>query len=202
DSVPGIENAIDYIADLRQAEDKSELPVARTVVVIGGGMTAIDIAVQSKRLGADRVDIVYRRGPEQMGASPFEQNLAQTNGVTIHNWMQPVGLQRHDAGIEIELARTKLDKAGTLKATGETSMLEADVVFKAIGQRLADEKLGDELNGFALEYGRIVVDETQATSIEGVWAGGDCAAGGDDLTVSAVQHGKVAALSIDRHLRS
>ncbi len=202
DSVPGIENAIDYIADLRQAKDKSKLPVARNVVVIGGGMTAIDIAVQSKRLGADRVDIVYRRGPEQMGASLFEQNLAQTNGVTIHNWAQPVGLRRQDAVIEIELARTELDKEGALKATGETSMLEADVVFKAIGQRLADEKLGDELTGFALEYGRIVVDETQATSIEGVWAGGDCVAGGDDLTVSAVQHGKVAALSIDRHLRS
>jgi dihydropyrimidine dehydrogenase (NAD+) subunit PreT len=202
DSVPGIENAIDYIADLRQAEDKSELPVAGTVVVIGGGMTAIDIAVQSKRLGADRVDIVYRRGPEQMGASPFEQNLAQTNGVTIHNWMQPVGLRRHDAVIEVELARTELDKAGALKVSGEISTLEADVVFKAIGQRLADEKLGDELKGFELQYGRIVVNEAQATSVEGIWAGGDCVSGGDDLTVSAVQHGKVAALSIDRHLRS
>ena len=202
DSVPGIENAIDYIADLRQADDKSEIPVARTVVVIGGGMTAIDIAVQSKRLGADRVEIVYRRGPEQMGASPFEQNLAQTNGVTIHNWMQPVGLQRHDAIIEVELARTELDEAGTLKVSGDISTLEADVVFKAIGQRLADEKLGDELEGFELQYGRIVVNEAQATSIEGVWAGGDCVSGDDDLTVSAVQHGKVAALSIDRHLRS
>ncbi len=202
DSVPGIENAIEYIAELRQADDKSELPVARSVVVIGGGMTAIDIAVQSKRLGAERVDIVYRRGPEQMGASPFEQNLAKTNGVAIHNWLQPVGLKRHDAVIEIELMGTELDKEGTLKASGESSVLEADVVFKAIGQRLADEKLGNELKGFELQYGRIVVDETQATSIEGVWAGGDCVSGDDDLTVSAVQHGKLAALSIDRHLRS
>ena len=55
-------------------------------------MTAIDIAVQSKRLGADEVHIVYRRGPVQMGASAYEQHLAQTSGVTIHHWAQPVNL--------------------------------------------------------------------------------------------------------------
>jgi glutamate synthase (NADPH/NADH) small chain len=58
EDLPGVENATDYIAELRQAEDKSALPVGRNVVVIGGGMTAIDIAVQSKRLGAEKVDLV------------------------------------------------------------------------------------------------------------------------------------------------
>ena len=200
--VPGIENAIDYIADLRQADDKSELPVGRRVVVIGGGMTAIDIAVQSKRLGAEHVDIVYRRGPEQMGASPFEQELAQTNSVRIHHWAVPAGLKADAGGaVTIELGRTELDENGRLKQTGEIFTLEADVVFKAIGQRLADDKLGDELQGLTLEHGRIVIDDERTTSVDGVWAGGDCVAGGDDLTVSAVQDGKVAALSIDRHIR-
>jgi glutamate synthase (NADPH/NADH) small chain len=78
--------------------------------------------------------------------------------------------------------------------------MAADVVFKAIGQRLADRELAKELKGIDLEYGRILVGEDQATSLPGVWAGGDCVLGGDDLTVSAVQHGKVAALAIDRHL--
>jgi glutamate synthase (NADPH/NADH) small chain len=159
EDLPGVENAIDYIAELRQADDKSSLPVGRNVVVVGGGMTAIDIAVQSKRLGAERVDIVYRRGPEQMGASQFE-------------------------------------------ITGETFALETDVVFKAIGQKLDNDKLGDELREFRLERGKIIVDESQATSLENVWAGGDCAVGGEDLTVSAVQDGKVAAMAIDRALRS
>jgi len=77
----------------------------------------------------------------------------------------------------------------------------ARVVFKAIGQRLADDKLGDELQGLMLEHGRIVIDDERATSVADVWAGGDCVAGGDDLTVSAVQDGKVAALSIDQHIR-
>ncbi len=200
--VPGIENAIDYIADLRQADDKSELPVGRRVVVIGGGMTAIDIAVQSKRLGAEHVDIVYRRGPEQMGASPFEQELAQTNSVRIHHWAVPAGLKADAGGaVTIELGRTELDENGRLRQTGEIFTLEADVVFKAIGQRLADDKLGDELQGLTLEHGRIVIDDERTTSVDGVWAGGDCVVGGDDLTVSAVQDGKVAALSIDRHIR-
>jgi glutamate synthase (NADPH/NADH) small chain len=196
EDVKGVESAIDYIAELRQSDDMSALPVGRSVVVIGGGMTAIDIAVQSKRLGAEQVTIAYRRGAEQMGASEFEQKLAQTDGVSIHHWVVPTALQKNGAAISIELARTELDKDGRLKATGESMTLDADVVFKAIGQKLVD----DDLDGLQLQSGRIVVDESQATTLDKVWAGGDCVVGGDDLTVSAVQHGKVAAIAIDRSL--
>ena len=52
-----------------------------------------------------------------------------------------------------------------------------------------------------MKNGRIVVNERQKTSVDNIWAGGDCVVGGDDLTVSAVQHGKVAAIDIDRYLR-
>ena len=196
EDLEGVESAIDYIAELRQSDDMSALPVGRNVVVIGGGMTAIDIAVQSKRLGAEQVSIAYRRGAEQMGASDFEQQLAQTSGVTIHHWVVPVGLQKNGGTISIELEKTALDKDGRLKATGETITLETDVVFKAIGQKLEDH----DLDGLKLQSGRIVVDESQATTVDNVWAGGDCVVGGDDLTVSAVQHGKVAAIAIDRSL--
>ena len=198
ESLTGIENAIEYIADLRQSGDKSELPVGKNVVVVGGGMTAIDIAVQSKRLGAERVDVVYRRGPEQMGASEFEQQLAQTSGVSIHHWAAPKRIIGDGFVTGIEFERTVLDGSGRLTTTGETVTFFADVVFKAIGQRLGDDS---EKLSIATERGRIVVDEEQRTSAENVWAGGDCALGGDDLTVSAVQHGKLAAISIDRHLR-
>ena len=190
ENLSGVENATDFIADLRQAEDKSSLAVGRNVVVIGGGMTAIDIAVQSKRLGAEKVDMVYRRGPEQMAASEFEQHLAQTSGVTVHYWLQPKAL--HGDG---HVSAIEFDK------NGESVVLEADVVFKAIGQRLADEQLADELRGIDLDGGKIVVNESQATSLDDVWAGGDCVAGGEDLTVSAVQDGKLAAIAIDRFLR-
>ncbi|MBT8107267.1 MAG: NAD(P)-dependent oxidoreductase [Gammaproteobacteria bacterium] len=189
EDLPGVENAIDYIAELRQAKDKSTLPVGRNVIVIGGGMTAIDIAVQSKRLGAENVDIVYRRGPNDMSASEFEQQLAQTCGVAVHHWLHPKAVHGKD-----HVETVEFDK------NGQPVTMAADVVFKAIGQRLADRELARELEGIDLEYGRIRVGEDQATSLPGVWAGGDCVLGGDDLTVSAVQHGKVAALAIDRHL--
>lgn len=185
----GVLNAIDYIADLRQAADKSTLPVGKNVVVIGGGMTAIDIAVQSKRLGADQVHMVYRRGPKQMGASVFEQTLAQTSGVTIHHWAHPERICGGDHVTRVEFG---------LESTTDKLVLDADVVFKAIGQQL----FGNILDGPAMQNGRIVVDERQKTSVNNIWAGGDCVAGGDDLTVSAVQHGKIAAIDIDRYLRS
>lgn len=184
EDLDGVENAIEYIADLRQAEDKSQLPVGRNVVVIGGGMTAIDVAVQSKRLGAENVHMVYRRGPEQMSASVFEQALAQTSGVTIHHWASP---ERIVGNGHVESVEFK-----------EGLRLEADVVFKAIGQKLN----ADGYAALQQASGRIKVDEQQRTSIPKVWAGGDCVAGGDDLTVSAVQHGKVAAIDIDRQLRT
>jgi glutamate synthase (NADPH/NADH) small chain len=201
EDLPGVENAIDYIAELRQADDKSTLPVGDRIVVVGGGMTAIDIAVQSKRLGAQQVDIVYRRGPQQMGASAFEQELAQKSGVGIRYWAQPVRLLGNGTVSAVELETTVLGDNGRLEATGDRYTLEADVVFKAIGQKLADDLLGDELGKLRFEKGKIMVDAGQATSMSGVWAGGDCVAGGDDLTVTAVQHGKIAALSIDRWLR-
>ena len=197
DDLPGVLNAIEYIADLRQAEDLSALPVGRNVVVVGGGMTAVDIAVQSKRLGAERVDIVYRRGAEQMGASRFEQDLAQTSGVGITYWAQPVRVLGDEHITGIEFVRTELDGSGTLITRDESITLEADTVFKAIGQKLEADTLGH----LQMERGRIVVDETQRTSLDDVWAGGDCVVGGDDLTVSAVQHGKLAAIAIDRWLR-
>ena len=192
----GVENAVDYIAELRQAKDTSTLPVGRNVVVIGGGMTAIDIAVQSKRLGAENVDIVYRRGEKEMGASQFEQDLARTNGVKIHHWAMPVRLHGEDHVCAIELERTVLDAKGNLQMTGESATLDADVVFKAIGQKLDDGTANSELGGVRIDGGKIVVDESQATSLDKIWAGGDCATGGDDLTVTAVQQGKVAAMAI------
>ena len=198
EDLPGVESAIDYIAELRQSDDLSSLPVGANVVVIGGGMTAIDIAVQSKRLGAAQVTLAYRRGPEQMGASEFEQQLAQTSGISMQHWVVPSALEKKDDAISIELEKTELDKNGKLQATGETVTIDADVVFKAIGQKMAEH----DLDGIDMQYGRIVVDDSQATTLDKVWAGGDCVVGGEDLTVSAVQHGKIAAIAIDRSLRN
>ena len=201
ESLPGVEAAIEYIAEIRQADDLSRLPVGRRVVVVGGGMTAIDIAVQSRRLGAERVDLVYRRGPEQMGASQYEQDLAQTSGVSIHHWAQPVELIGGEHLTTIRFERTRLDERGQLVPTGDQLELTADIVFKAIGQTLDSGMLGDSAADLRIENNRIVVDASGRTSLSDVWAGGDCIAAGEDLTVTAVQQGKVAAIDIDRFLR-
>jgi glutamate synthase (NADPH/NADH) small chain len=100
----------------------------------------------------------------------------------------------------VEFEKVSVDAGGNLSGTGVSFTLDADVVFKAIGQRL--DALGLDKARLAWKNGKIDVDDNQATSEPGIWAGGDCAVGGDDLTVSAVQHGKLAAISIDRYLRS
>ena len=200
--IEGVVNAVDYIAALRQAPHKASLPVGRRVIVIGGGMTAIDIAVQSKALGAEEVTMVYRRGEEHMNASRYEQEFAQTRGVALRTWAMPRRLlfsDGHVRGVEFETTRTGED--GKVEGTGQIWTLDADVVFKAIGQKMLTNPLTQSAEIVELKDGRILCDEERRTSLPGVWAGGDCVFGGEDLTVSAVQDGKLAALSIDRFLR-
>jgi glutamate synthase (NADPH/NADH) small chain len=208
EALEGVEDAVAYIARLRQAKDLGVLPVGRKVVVIGGGNTAIDIAVQSKRLGAEDVTIVYRRGPQQMSATGHEQDFAQTNGVKIKHWARPVraigwagnGARRRLKEVEFEY--TQLDEAGRLMGTGDKFTLLADTLFKAIGQAFVPDPLKAGSNEMLqLKDGRIAVNDDRQTSLPGVFAGGDCAAGGQDLTVQAVQDGKIAAAAIDRYLR-
>lgn len=193
----GVDDAINFIADLRQASDLGQLPVGRKVVVIGGGMTAVDAAVQSKLLGAEEVTMVYRRGKAQMNASEFEQDLAAAKGVTIRHWLAPKKVLVTGGKVSgLELSYMALDASGALKPTGETTTIACDQIFKAIGQTLATDGEGVTLAG-----GKIEVDAEGRTSLAKVWAGGDCATGGDDLTVTAVAEGRDAAESINRFLQ-
>src|SRR6185312_14358999 len=184
-------------AGLRNARAYAEVPVGRNVVVVGGGMTAVDAAVQSKKLGAETVTMVYRRGAAEMSASGYEQDWAQKNGVHVRHWATPKALLAKNGRITgIEFGYTRAD-GGSLVETGERFTLDADVVMKAIGQNFVAQPLGSALE---LRQGRIVTDDEGRTSNAKVWAGGDCRLGGRDLTVEAVEHGKVAARSIHEAL--
>ena len=202
EGLAGVRDAVDFIAELRQCADLSTLPVGRRVVVIGGGMTAVDAAVQSRLLGAESVHMVYRRGPESLSASKAEQEWAQTHGVTIHHWMAPVEIVGHGDGESAHASAVRFEyqamKDGKLVSTGETTAIQADMVLKAIGQQLGNPMLTSA--GLALQGGRIATDAEGQTSVPGVWAGGDCRAGGLDLTVEAVEHGKQSALAIHAYL--
>ena len=199
ENISGVIDAVEYIANLRQTSNKDELMVGKNIVVIGGGMTAIDIAVQSKLLGAEQVTIAYRRDKNAMAASEYEQTLAKKHDVQIQYNLSPKKLisdESNVSAIVFDVMSSQND--GSINATGESLTLKADVVFKAIGQKLVTDGLID--NSLELEKGRIVVDENRKTSLTKVWAGGDCILDGDNLTVSAVQDGKLAAISINETL--
>ena len=186
----GVRDAVDFIAELRQARDLSALPVGREVVVIGGGMTAVDAAVQSKLLGAEHVTIVYRRGREAMSASGYEQDHAASKGVRIITGAAPVRILGEGHVEAVEFAYTEEGPEG-LRLGDHRFRLKADQVFKAIGQTLDGTPEGLKLTGR-----KIAVEGPGRTSLRGVWAGGDCAVGGDDLTVTAVAEGRDAAEDI------
>ncbi|AQQ30931.1 NAD(P)-dependent oxidoreductase [Burkholderia cenocepacia] len=186
----GVMNAVDFIEQVRQADRLENVPVGRRVVVIGGGNTAIDAAVQSRKLGAERVTMVYRRGVDAMSATWAEREFAQKSGVTLVTHAKPMRIAGTDGqvtGVEFE------------GASGERFTVDADMVLKAIGQTLVPD--GVEAALLTADGTRIAVDADGRTALPDVWAGGDCAAtDGVDLTVQAVQDGKRAAASIDATL--
>lgn len=194
----GVQDAVDFIATLRQTPDLATLPVGRRVIVIGGGMTAVDAAVQSKLLGASEVHLVYRRGTETMSASKAEQAWAQTNGVVLHHWLAPVDILGANGHVTAVRFAEQALVDGHLKPTGREQAWESDTVLKAIGQQLGNPVLAQA--GLALQGGRVATDAAGQTNLPGVWAGGDCRAGGLDLTVEAVAHGQASAQAIHTHL--
>jgi dihydropyrimidine dehydrogenase (NAD+) subunit PreT len=188
-----VSNAVDFIETLRQAPDLGALEVGRHVVVIGGGMTAVDAAVQSKLLGAEQVTIAYRRDRSAMSASRYEQDLAAQQGVKLLFNVQPIGFDASGDTPMLELGYSTVNN-GKVEAIGETIQIVADQIFCAIGQRLTTDA------GLALEGQKIRVNEVGRTGQTGVWAGGDCASGGNDLTVTAVAEGRDAAIDIHNNL--
>ncbi|WP_322089334.1 NAD(P)-dependent oxidoreductase [Burkholderia sp. BCC1999] len=186
----GVMNAVDFIEQVRQADGLENVPVGRRVVVIGGGNTAIDASVQSRKLGAERVTMVYRRGVDEMSATWAEREFAQKSGVALVTHAKPVriaGVNGQVTGVEFE------------GASGERFTVDADMVLKAIGQTLAPDGVAAAL--LTADGTRIAVEADGRTALPDVWAGGDCAAtDGVDLTVQAVQDGKRAAASIDAAL--
>jgi dihydropyrimidine dehydrogenase (NAD+) subunit PreT len=203
EALPGVRNAVDFISELRQAANKAGVAVGRRVVVIGGGNTAIDAAVQSKRLGAERVTLVYRRGAEAMSATDHEQGFAQSEGVHVVHYAQPTELlQRAGVLCGVRFEHTRIE-GGKLIGSGEYFEVEADVVLKAIGQVMLTDGLSEGgVDLLRLNKGRIAVDADFATSLAGVYAGGDCVGGKTDLTVQSVADGKHAAAAIHAYLNA
>ncbi|NRD74353.1 NAD(P)-dependent oxidoreductase [Shewanella sp. VB17] len=200
---PGVEDAVEYIYQLRQTQSMGNLPVGRQVLVIGGGMTAIDIAVQSKKLGAEEVTIVYRRDMDSMGASDHEKDLAYRHGVRFICHAQPLEIIGDNKGItSMSFTLTGDHQHQNVSQQKEIITLPCDVVFKAIGQKFDKTSLANEFDDMPTlcQRGRLAVDHHFKTSLDDVYAGGDCI-NGKDLVVEAVDHGNKAALAIHQKLQ-
>ena len=195
ENVFGVLNAVNFISELRQASELKAIPIGRNVVVVGGGMTAVDAAVQSKLLGAENVTIVYRRGLDQMSASVKEREHATSSGVRILTNLLPKKIIAKDGKLEEIVFAYAKSLNGKQEAGSEEVSLKSDQIFKAIGQTC------DEIDN------KINVPSQKVTTIEGgrigdqnIWAGGDCSSEGEDLTVTAVAQGRDAAEDINRFL--
>jgi len=200
-----VKDAIKFIEEVRQSEDRTEIAVGKNVVVIGAGNTAIDAAIQSKRLGAETVTLVYRRGEESMSATKHEVNLARLNGVHFIFWASVKSFKEKTPFSSIVLHKTRLEN-DKLITTDERVELPCDMLLKAVGQSFDNDVVAsvqdDDSDLFKpkIKNGKISVTDNYQTSVRGIFAGGDCIASGLDLTVQSVEDGKQAAISMDNYL--
>jgi dihydropyrimidine dehydrogenase (NAD+) subunit PreT len=197
EDLAGVTNALDLIADYKSGR---ETVAPKRVVVVGAGNTAIDAAIASVRLGANRVHIAYRRGPDQMSAFAFEYQHAQSEGVEFLWHVQPTRVFGDTAVRSLELVKLSSSEDGSLVSQpGSEFSLETDLVVMAIGQSTHTRLLSQTGNGEArvkLDSGRVAIDRvTGQTSNPKFFAGGDCTNGGREV-VDAVADGKRAGIGI------
>ena len=208
EDIEGCIDAIDFIKPTRE-EAYAKAAIGKRVLIVGGGNTAIDCCTAAKRLGADEVIMVYRRGEAHMPAYKHEYNLAKQDGIQFQWMTAPLRVLEKDgcvSGLEVQSMKvtnvTADNPKGSLEAIpGSEHVLDCDLVVKALGQTAQDSFLG-EIEGLKIEKGAIVVhEESCATSIAGLFAGGDCVNLGAEV-VDAVEHGKIAAHGINEFLSS
>jgi glutamate synthase (NADPH/NADH) small chain len=204
EDLPGVVEALDFVFQTHTGP-LERCQVGEHVLVIGGGNTAIDVATAAVRLGARQVTIAYRRGEQAMPAFAYEYELARNDGIQFEWFAQPLRVvARNGAAAGVEFVRTQPADPASRAAPvtpipGSNFTLAADMIVKALGQEpLID--LTSALPGLRVERGRIAVEPlTGATSMKGLYAGGDCTTGGAEI-VDAVQQGKLAAWSIHKGL--
>jgi len=190
----GVVGAVEFIEDLRMKH--AEQKVADTVVVIGGGNTAMDAASQAARLGAEKVTLAYRRGKDSMGAYGFEYKLAISAGVDSLFEAQPIEIVGNGTATGVKFIKTKSVDGKLEYIHGSEFVVNCDLVIKATGQAKQGNFLS-LIDGLELDKrNKIVVKEnTFQTTNPKYFAGGDAVNGGAEV-VNAAFEGKVAAKGI------
>lgn len=192
EELAGVQDALTFIEHLK-THPYEATPVGRHVVVVGAGNTAIDAATQSKRLGAERVIVLYRRGEEEMPAYDYEYELAKKDGCEFRFFTVPKRIVGNGAVAGVECVRSELgppDASGRRaprELPDSTHVIECDMVLKALGQITRDE--------FARSAGLTVEGGKIRSTKPNVFVGGDCGSGGAEI-VNAAADGKQAAADI------
>jgi 2-oxoacid:acceptor oxidoreductase delta subunit (pyruvate/2-ketoisovalerate family) len=186
---------LDALPVLRATADGERPQLGRTVVVYGGGNTAMDAARTARRLGAEDAIVVYRRTQAQMPAAELELREALDEGVQV-KWLRTIAAVE-DGSMRLE--KMRLDDHGVPQPTGEFEELAGDCVILALGQDV-DRTLLDGIAGVHIVDGIVEVDDRMMTGCPGVFAGGDAVPSSRSVTVG-IGHGKQAARFVDVWLR-
>jgi len=198
EDLPEVVEALDFIRQIH-TRPLHEVPVGNRVAVIGGGNTAIDAVTQAKRLGAEKVVLIYRRTETEMPAYQFEQELAKADGVEFLFQAAPLEVLSDATGdvTGLKLARTK-SVDGKLQIVHGTEFVEPfDMVITAIGEQKQAALLKKLFPALELDPRGVVKrrGESGQTGLPHVFTGGDCGNGGREV-VNAVAEGKKAARGI------
>jgi glutamate synthase (NADPH/NADH) small chain len=205
----GCRDALSFIEETK-SKSLADIQLARRIAVIGGGNTAIDVVTAARRLGAEEVYMVYRRGPEEMSAFAYEYELAKRDMVSFLWQALPVRIIGDAQGCVAALECIRTEKGPPDKARGRSSFvpvpgsefrLDVGMVIKALGQQRKTDFLR-QIAGLELKNDCVIVDPvTMRTSNPKYYAGGDCVNGGGEV-VDAVAHGKKAASGIHQALEA
>ena len=186
---------LDALAVLADVNDGDRPQLGRSVIVYGGGNTAMDVARTARRLGASDAVVVYRRTQAQMPANELELQEALDEGVRVR-WLRTI-TEVHDGIAKLE--RMELDDDGVPQPTGEFEEITGETVVLALGQDV-DRGLLDTVPGITIDKGVVQVDATMMTGSPGIFAGGDAVPGERSVTVG-IGNGKTAARHLDAWLR-
>ncbi len=183
---PYLLGATDLIRDIKNTSGFEISDIVSTVLIIGGGNTAIDIAREMAGLNVENVVMVYRRGEKDMSGYRHEMEGARKQGVRLVENATPVQVVEEGGRI------TGLE----VTTDGESQVIACDLIVQAIGQESLVARLGFDIE--TNDRGHVVVDaETKRTSASNIYAGGDCINGGKEV-VNAAADGREAAFSMLR----
>ncbi len=203
----GVRGAMEFI-EATKVGSFVEAQVGRRVACIGAGNTAIDVVTAARRLGAEVVHLLYRRGEGDMSAFHYEYELAKLDGVVFHWFAQPVRILGEGGRVTgIECVRTRVEPGGKREGfhvasiQGTEFRLDVDMVVRAIGQKPVTSILRAVPGIEVRPNGTVATDEHHHTGNPKYFAGGDCANGGKEV-VDAVAEGMAAARALDAWLGS